>query len=303
MKAILFASVVSAAALAAPGRHAAVQVCVELPPGTSLYSAEARRFYRPVSATQWMLDFDVQLDGQAPERITRVNDSCFHAWVQPKPLKSITLTFERVALNFVSEPRVVDLKLKSDLWFDGGSISIAQQPFSVAKAQAQGAVTFERATTAGPVTESAAALPMGEYVVTYVPPQPKQSECSTRIEVVAMGTITQERKPALFTELVEHYSATVLPSALRQLSVKCSPWEEAVVEVLMLDGIFVRPLNPKVVTRVIEAKAPRYELHHDGQRYDLSQPVKVTVEPGQLLKVVDSTVVESTAETPAISRR
>lgn len=303
MKATLLVSVLSAVVLAAPGKPAAVQVCVDLPTGTSLFSNEAKPFYRPLSAGLWVLDFDVRLDGEAPERLTRVNDSCFRAWLQPRPLKSIALTFERVPLNFVAEPHVVDLKLKADLWFDAGALSVAQQPFSVAQLKAPGAVTLERVTPAGAVAEPASALPMGSYVVTYVPPQPEKKECPTSVEVVAMGTITKETKPALFAELVEHYSATVLPSALRKLSVLCAPWEEAVVEVLMLDGVFVRPLNPKVSTRVMAAKAPRYELIHEGQTYDLSQPVKVTVESGQRLQVVDSTVAKVAVETPAISSR
>ena len=303
MKPTFLVCVLSAVVSAAPAKPAAVQVCLELPAGTPLFSGEAKRFYRPLSANQWVLDFDVQLDGETPERLTRVNDTCFRAWLPPRPLKSIALNFDRVPMNFVAEPHAVDLKLKADLWFDAGKVSVAQQPFSVAQKKSPGAITFERVTSAGAVRESPAALPKGSYVVTYVPPPPSKQECTTTVEVVAMGTITKENKPALFAELVEHYSATVLPSALRKLSVACAPWEEAVVEVLMLVGVFVRPLNPKVSTRVIPTKAPRYELHLDGQTYDLSQPVKVTVDSGQRLQVTDSTVADTTMETPAISSR
>ncbi|MDP1826447.1 MAG: hypothetical protein Q8L48_24475 [Archangium sp.] len=302
MKMTLGVLLLGVSALATP-RPSAVQLCVELPPGVELFSTAAAPNYRELGPGLWMLDFDVRLDGQLPERITRANPSCLRAWLQPRAVRQVTLDFERMPLNFTAEPRAVDLKLKADLLHDAGELSVAQAPFARVKSTVDGALTFARVTAAGLVKEPPDALPSGQYVVSYVPTALPTGKCKATVEVVAMGSLTQEKNPRAVAELAEHYAQTLLPFALEEQGVTCTDAEEVAAEVLLVDGIFYRPLKPKLVKRTIAARQPRYELRHDGQVFDLAQPARVTVEPGQTLEVTK--VVAATAaaaETPPMAR-
>lgn len=302
MKTTLGVLLFGVSVLAAP-RPAAVQLCVELPPGVELFATAAAPNYREVGPGLWMLDFDVRLDEQKPERITRANASCLRAWVQPRVVKQVALDFERVPLNFTAEPRTVDLKLKADLLHQAGELSVAQAPFARAKSTVDGALTFERVTSAGLVKESPDGLPSGEYVITHVPPAVPAGKCNATAEIVAMGSLTQEKNPRAVAELAEHYAQTLLPIALKEQGLTCTDAEEVLAEVLLVDGAFYRPLKPKLVKRTIAARQTRFELRHDGHVFSLEQPVRVKVEPGQTLEISKLVPATSAAarETPPLS--
>jgi hypothetical protein len=285
---VLFLSslvVASASAAGAPQRPAAVQVCFEVPAGAELFSSAPRPHFRALSSGTWMLDFDLRLDGEAPQRVTKAGPSCVRAWLPPRRVREVTLSFARIPLNYAAVSKQVDLKLKPDLWFDAGTVAVAQQPFAVAHRRAPGELVFERKTADGLVREQPDALPIGEYVVTWTP-APERHACTTRLEVVTMGSVSKEKDPALFAELTAHYEATQLPRALELRGLACTDAEEVHAEVLLVDGAFVRPLQPKLVKVAVPSKEPVFQLRHAGGEVGMEGPVTISIGSGDVLELV-----------------
>lgn len=274
-------------ALAGSSKPAAVQLCFKTPAGTELFSSKAEPYFRPLSTGTWMLDFDVLLDGEKAEKVTKAGPSCVRAWLPARAVKMINVSFARVPLNYVVATREVELQLKPDLWFDAGTVVLEREPFAVARLHTGGELKFERKTPSGAlVVEKADALPVGEYVVTHVPAPEPTKPCSTRVEVVAMGTVTPEKAPVLMKDLTFHYSDNVLPTVLSQKKLACTDSEEVVAEVLLVDGVFVRAMQPKLSKVVVPARQTVFELRHDDKVLRLDEPVTITIAPGQVLEVV-----------------
>ncbi len=274
----------SSVAVAAP-KPAAVQVCVELPPGTPLFSSTAGPFTRAIAKDVFMLDLEARFDGDTPERLTKVSASCFRAWVPPRKVGRLELTFERVPLNLTTPAKAVAFSLKSDLWFDGGTFVVEQRPFASLSVRAPGAVTVERETPKGLSPEALTQLPQGAYRISFVPPPAPTHPCATELEVTAVGSVTEQRQPALLSELKAHYQHELLPEALKRMKMTCRDSEVAVVQARLIDGLFVRPFEPAVTRRTLPNSEPRYLLRHQGQTFDLAQPAQVEVGPGDELEV------------------
>lgn len=283
---VLLSCLIAATGFAAPEKPAAVQLCLELPEGLSLFSPGPAPHYRALGNGVFMLDLDLWVDGQAPERLTKSAGNCVRAWLPARPVKELKLGLERIPLNLEADARVVDLKLKPDLWFDAGSLAVRQQPFASARTALQGTLTFERRGPDGAVLENSKALPRGEYIVTYTPPPAPTHPCETKVEVVAMGTVTRERHPQVVAELTVAYTENLLPAVLAEQKVTCTDAEELAVEVLLVDGVFFRPLKPKLVKHVIPARQIHYELIIDGAPIDLTEPAVLKIAPGQMIEVV-----------------
>jgi hypothetical protein len=274
----------SGLAFAAP-KPAAVQVCVELPSGTPLFSSTAGPFTRAIAKDVFMLDLEARFDGVAPERITKVSASCFRAWVSPRKVGRLELSFERVPLNFATPAKAVAFSLKSDLWFDGGTFTVEQRPFAALIARVPGTVTVERETPQGLTPQAVTQLPQGAYRISFVPPPAPTHPCATELEVTAVGSVTEQRQPALLSELKAHYQLELLPEALKRMKMTCRDSEVAVVQARLIDGLFVRPFEPAVTRRTLPEREPRYLLRHQGQTLDLAQPAQVEVAPGDELEV------------------
>ncbi|MFT3712297.1 MAG: hypothetical protein QM817_32020 [Archangium sp.] len=269
-------------------KPAAVQVCFKTPAGTSIFSSNAEPYFRSLGGNAgWMLDFDVLLDGEKPEKISKAGPSCVRAWIPARQVKKVSVSFDRVPLNFTAAAREVDLKLKPDLWFDAGTVVLEREPFAVMHQRVEGELKLERKTAAGELSlEKPDALPSGEYVVSFVPAAGPTHPCTARVEVVAMGTVTKEKSPGLLRDLSEHYADNVLPSVLAAKKLNCGEAEEVVAEVVLLDGVFMRPMQPKLTKVSVPSKVTTFELKHDDKVLPLGEPVTITVAPGQFLEVV-----------------
>ncbi len=261
-------------------KPAAIQVCLELPEGEALFATEAGPALRSIGNGTWMLDLDVRFDGVAPEKVTRAKGSCFRAWVAPRTVKKLEVSFERVPHNLVAAMKDVKLELKSDLFYDAGGLTVAQRPFSTIEVGAPGTLTVERQTPAGFVAESPSRLPIGNYRIGFTP-APSPRPCETHLEVITIGSVTEERQPALLAELTAHYEKEFLPAVLKKLSMTCSEAEVAMVQTKLVDGVFSRPWEPSVVKRHLPERAPRFELQQGGERRPVDATVLVTIEAGQ----------------------
>ena len=255
-------------------KPAAIQVCVELPEGEALFASQAGPSLRSIGNGAWMLDLDVRFDGVAPEKVTRAKGSCFRAWLSPRRVRTLEVSFERVPHNLMTATKAVALELKSDLFYDAGSLTVSQQPFSTIEVSTPGTLKVERQTPSGPVIESPSRLPIGQYRISFTP-APSPSPCETHLEVIAIGSVNEERQPALLGELTAHYEKEFLPAVLKKLSVACSEGEVAMVQTKLVDGVFSRPWEPSVVKRRLPGREPRFELQQGGERQPIDEAITI----------------------------
>lgn len=284
----------AAASAWAEVKPAAIQVCVELPEGEALFATEAGPSLRSIGNGTWMLDLDVRFDGVAPEKVTRAKGSCFRAWVAPRTVKKLEVSFERVPHNLVAVVKEVKLELKSDLFYDAGSLTVSQRPFSTIEVGAPGTLTVERQTPAGFVAESPSRLPIGQYRIGFTP-APSPRPCETHLEVITIGSVTEARQPALLAELTAHYETEFLPAVLKKLSMTCTEAEVAMVQTKLVDGVFSRPWEPSVVKRHLPERELRFELQQGGARRPVDPAVLVPIEAGQHFDLSAASRVEQLA--------
>ncbi|MBL8921116.1 MAG: hypothetical protein JNJ54_19795 [Myxococcaceae bacterium] len=280
-------------------KPAAVQVCLELPEGETLFASQKGPSMRAIGNGAWMLDLDVRFDGVAPEKVTRAQGSCLRAWLRPRKVRKVEVSFDRLAHNLVPATKDVNLELKSDLFYDAGAFAVSQRPFSTIEVGAPGTLTVERQTPAGPVVESPSRLPIGQYRITFTP-APSPRPCETRLEVLTVGSVTRERQPALLAELTAYYEQEFLPEVLKKLSVTCSEAEVAMVQTTLADGVFARPWVPRIVKRRLPEREPRFELIQAGARQPVDETVLITIEAGQHFDLVSASPVgeQLAASTP-----
>jgi hypothetical protein len=279
-------SVLSAAARAEP-KPAAVQVCVQLPLDEPLFVKAPGPHVRELAKGTYMVDLDVRFDGALPQRLTRVNDSCLRAWLPARKVRRVELDFERLSSNFVARPKDVALQLVSDRWFDAGTFVVEQEPFAQLALRGGGSVMLERRTSAGAVVHEAPdRLPVGEYRLTFSPPEGPRHTCRAEVEVTPIGSVTPERQPALFRELAAHYEQDYVPEVLQKAGMTCADDEVVVVRTKLIDGLFVKPHEPAISRKRVAERETTWVLHHDGASTPLTGPLDVTVKPGQHLEVV-----------------
>ncbi|MDP1922539.1 MAG: hypothetical protein Q8L14_40230 [Myxococcales bacterium] len=269
-------------------KPAAIQVCLDLPEGEALFANEAGPALRSIGSGTWMLDLDVRFDGVAPEKVTRAKGSCFRAWLAPRTVKRLEVSFQRVPHNLVAVAKDVKFELKADLFYDAGALTVEQRPFATIGVAAPGTLTVERQTPGGGfVAESPSRLPIGEYRIGFTP-APAMRKCETQLEVITIGSVTEARQPALLAELTAHYEKEFLPEVLTKLSMTCSQAEVAMVQTKLVDGVFFRPWEPSVVKRSLPAREPRFELQQAGVRMPVDGTVLVTIEPGQHFDLISA---------------
>jgi len=253
---------------AAPGRAgdndkpkpAAVQLCLTLPDGVELFAATPKANYRALAPDTYVLDLDLTLNGAAPEKLTRNGPKCLRAWLQPRNVRSIAVSFDRTTLNLGARELAVDLKLRADLWYDGGQLTVEREPWTTVSTALPGRLVLERIS--GPIPVSVTALqrvPAGRYRVHYVAPPPPRRPCPVTLHAVGIGTVRSDNKPALFAELVEQYRTEILPEVLSRLgAASCTDAEALDISVRLADGAYVDPLHPTVRTIQLPGEAPRY---------------------------------------------
>ncbi|MDP3231461.1 MAG: hypothetical protein Q8N26_01705 [Myxococcales bacterium] len=268
-------------------KPAAIQLCLELPEGEALFADEAGPARRAIGNGTWMMDLDVRFDGVAPEKVTRAKGSCFRAWLGPRTVKKVAVSFERVPHNLVAVAKDVKFELESDLFYDAGALTVEQRPFATIGVAAPGTLTVERQTPGGFVAESPSRLPIGQYRIGFTP-APTMRKCETQLEVITIGSVNEARQPALLAELTAHYEKEFLPEVLTKLSMTCSQAEVAMVQTKLVDGIFSKPWEPVVVKRSLPAREPRFELQQAGVRMPVDGTVLVTIESGQRFDLVSA---------------
>lgn len=281
MRALLAAVLVSAAPGLASDRLAALQLCLQLPEGLTLFSDGPTPLTRQVARDTWMLDFELTINGHAVERITRSGPDCLRAWLPAEKVKTVACDFARLPLNLATVAQPLTVQLKPDLWSDGGRVVVERVPWATAKNLADGELVLERS---GAPMRDFSALPMGSYLVKFTPAPPPIADCPITLQVTGVGTVRPDRNPALYRELVELYRADLLPQVIKRHKLQCDPAEEARVMVALVDGIFREPLSPRVERVRVTEKEPRYQLVIDGQVLPYVEGLRVTVGPGQHLE-------------------
>jgi hypothetical protein len=270
----------------AADKPAAVQLCVQLPEGVALFASKPSPYMRSIGNDAWMLDFDVLLNGHAPERVTKSGADCFRAWLPAEKLKLIKLTFARLPLNLVDAEHPLDLQLKADLWSDGGKVSVERAPWSKLSNTTPGKLAVERAGQ--PMTDWKT-LPSGAYVFNYTPPPQPRATCPITLKVLGSGTVREDRNGDLFREMVESYRVDMLPAVVAKNKLQCEPAEAAQVTVRLVDGIWRNPLEPEIERVRLAEKEPHYQLTVDGTPTAFTNGLKVELKTGQTLEFAQLT--------------
>lgn len=291
---VALVALLSGAALA-ESKPAAVQLCLELPKEVPLFVGRAQPNYRALGDGTFILDFDVTLAGRAPERLSKATPSCFRAWLPARHVKRIAFDFARTDLNLPAVEKDVDLKLKADLWYDGGAFAVAQAPWSKVGTALPGELLVDRVGRDGAVVpiEDKAALPRGRYVVRYTAPT---HPCDLTVRGVATGTVREDNQPALVKELVDTYRKDWAPDVAKDLKLACGPAEALALVVRIVDGAYFKPLAPQVQKVTLPERLPRYRLVVNGVARDFT--------PGDAVDVgFDETLVleEGAAPAPAVA--
>jgi len=267
----------------AADKPAAVQLCVTLPVGVSLFANKPAPHMRSIGNDVWMLDFDVSLNGHQAERLTKSGPDCFRAWLPAEKLKRISLSFTRLPLNLIDAEQPLDLQLKADLWSDAGKVSIARAPWSTLSSPLPGKLVIER--QGQPVVDWQQ-LPIGPYVIKYTAPVQPKASCPITLKVVGSGTVRDDHHEALFREMVEYYRVEMLPAVIAKNKLQCEPAEAAQVTVRLVDGVWRNPLEPEIERVRLPEKEPTYLLIIDGKAQPLLSGQKVDVQAGQQLEVI-----------------
>lgn len=275
----LFPLILLSGVVAAADKPAALQLCVKLPEGVALFAEGPGPGRRELANGAWMLDFDVLLDGRAPDKLTKSGPECFRAWLPARKVERVRLDFTRLPLNLVTVDQPLSVQLKADLWSDGGRLAVTRAPWTTFSSALAGTLALERE---GVEVTDWKRLPRGTYVVKYTAPEPARSPCPVTLVATGVGTVRADRNPALFRELVEHYRAELLPVVVQKHKLLCSDAETAEVRLKIVDGTYCHPLDPVIVRARIEAKEPRYQLIIDGA---FESGLKVEVGEGQQLEL------------------
>jgi hypothetical protein len=277
-------------------RPSAVQVCFNLPDALPLFAPGPRTSYRAIDDGSQLVDLDLKLNGQAPERVTRNGPSCVRAWLQAVHVTRIAVSFDRTVLSLAPQERRVDLKLKPDLWYDGGEFTVAREPWARASTDLPGRFTLERLPPAGNVEiADHQRLPAGSYRVSYEAPPAASGPCRFTLRATGAGTIRPDNRPELFARLVEHYRTEWLPEVARELKLTCTRAEALEVAVRMVDGAFFAPLRPEVTRVRVPELEPRYALRLDDRQVPFERGQVVVLASGQ------EVVLESVGEGPMAS--
>jgi len=269
-------------------KPAAVQVCVHLPHGASLLSSVARRNYRTLDESNYVLDLDLDFGGRAPERLAKVSANCVRAYVQPGPVGEIHVGFSRTDLNLKPESRAVGLKLKADLFYDGGSFEISRGTPSRVSTAMPGTLSLQRMEKGewakGPRdVADLDKVPSGRYRVRYAAPVPGEGSCPIEVTAEAIGTVREDNRPQRLAELVASYRRDVAPAVARALKATCTAGQALQMRVRLVDGAFRNPMTPVVEKVTRFDKQERYELVVDGERASFVDGEEIDIGFGQAI--------------------
>jgi hypothetical protein len=275
---------VAVLALASPDKPAAVTLCFDgLPETTPLFSATAVKNYRQVNDTTYVLDMDLKFNGNLlPSRVTKGSGpSCLKAWLLAQPIDTIEATFTRTDTNLRALPRKVNLKLKPDLWYDGGAFTVATAPFSKVSSSLPGSVelTFKPPIAPGlePTAKDLSHVSSGEYTLTYRPPVPPEGACGISVSAEARGTTTLERHPEALREILDNWRHDFAPKVIRKKKIACREGDQISFTLEIYDGLVYAPLEPSF--RVVPWTEPEhaYQLVRNGESrpFKLGGPVHI----------------------------
>jgi hypothetical protein len=260
-------------------KPSAVQVCLQgLAPDEPLFVDTPRRHYRSVGSSLFMLDLDVALNGQQPERITHSGGNCLRAWIQPLALKTVSFKFDRTATNLEPVNKSLNMQLKADKWHDAGTVSLERAAFSRVSTRLPGTLTVQRREPESlDKVSSLDHLAEGTYVLTYVPPEPPKGPCPIELVVDASGTITKDTNPAAYQALVDTYQKQVAPALLLSHNELCASNEVVQVQLQLNDGVYRNGWNPGVTKTAKTLPPPTYTLEVDGQKrpYHSGDPIRI----------------------------
>jgi hypothetical protein len=284
---VLGALLLCATAALANDKPAAVQVCLTLPSELPLFATQAGPAYRLLGEGVFVLDLDVALNGHVVTKLTRSSADCFRAMVPATaPVRRVAVSFERTALNLTDVQRQVDLKVKPDLWYDAGRFVVTQAPWSSIGLGLPGQLTLERKVGEATFTPWAdpAQVPAGQYKVAFELPAAMRA-CAVTLRTVALGSIREDNKKELFDELVAAYRTDFVPEVMRDQKLLCDPDEALQIELRLVDGVYIKPREPKVTKVKLPNQAPRYALNVDGVRSAFENGQVITVHTGEHLTI------------------
>lgn len=247
-------------------KPAAVQVCIEgLPADVPLFVDAPKRNYRAMG-TAWVLDFDLTLDGQTPEKFTRSGGNCLRAWLPARAVSEVRIAFDRTDTNLRPTDKHVKLKLKPDLWDDAGKLEIGRGAWSRFTTALPGTVELERLEPNGArKMEKLDALPAGRYRLSHTFPAATKGACTIRVVAQASGTITAENHPAELAALVKRYETEIAPSVLTQNKESCAANEHVEMRVVIQDGVYRNARNPTFQKTAEPLPPYGYVLEQEGK--------------------------------------
>jgi len=296
----LAALTASTAAAAGNDKPAAVQVCLNLPSGVPLFAEAAKRNYRAHPEGGYILDFDLTLNGKVPERLTKNGGTCLRAWIRAEPLGTIAVDFGKTDLNLKPASKSVSLKLKPDLWYDGGALDTERAPLSKVTTSLPGKLEMARLENAEwskgafPIKELGK-VAAGRYTVKYEPPPPPQGSCDITLKVEASGTVRPDSRADVYKELVDTYQKEFAPEVAKSLKATCNQAQALEIELRIVDGAYRNPWSPKVTKITRREREPRYELVIDGKREPFVEGQELPIAYGQAIVLEEQQQVAAAA--------
>ncbi len=272
---------------AAADKPSAVRVCFTgLEADAPLFADAPRRGYRKLGDA-YVLDLDLTLDGAAPEKLTRSDAGCVKAWLPPRRVSSIAVSFDRTETNYEPAKRAVKLQLKADLWHDGGSFAITRRPFARVTTSLPG--TLEAVRVEGgrelPVPDPAR-LAIGRYRFRHVPPPPPAHPCQAQVIVdEAIGSIRADNRPKDLEAIVADYRKTIAPKVLAEKKQTCTGDEVVELHIRVREGTIPNAWTPHLRKLAKPKPRPPYVLKVDGAARPLGDADVIEVGYGQVLEV------------------
>ncbi len=272
-----------------PSKPAAVTICFEgLPKELPLFTNAPAKNYRQAGEELYVLDVSVRLNDAMPQRISRgKGEGCLKAWLPAQWVDEISASFERTDTNLLPVSRKTKLKLKPDLWYDGGSLAVEQGQFSSVSANLPGKVELVRLPPFSPelgrTSDDLKRVASGSYQLNYRPPPPPEIPCEISLKANAEGTVTETKHPEVLREIVENYRRGMAPSILSLQGVKCHAGDHVNMQISINDGVVYRPLEPTYEVTSKPPPPPEIHLVRDGKRAPFKFGTKVAIQYGESL--------------------
>lgn len=244
-------------------KPAAVKICFESSE-IPLFKDRPARNYRSLGRSgHYVLDLEIRLNGQSPKYLTKAGSACVKAWMAAEPIRSLAVGFAKTDLNLRPLKRKIRLRLKPDLWYDGGTYKLVQAPFSRFSTNLPGEVKLYRQEGQDQefLTKDFKRIPAGLYRVSYLSPL---QTCQFKVTVKAEGTVRKDNNPKLFQKLAQAYRRDYAAEIAARNKTKCKEGETLELEVFLVDGVFRNPWKPKISKVYDPMLNKRYQLVKNG---------------------------------------